>query len=572
MLKSLKIFFKAEGTRPFAVLLCLLLAGVAEATSISALLPTVASIAGGGSSGSSPLGGVITSLMNAVGLPSTLGYLVLVVVSFTVLKALLSFTALSYAGIAAARVAISLRRRLIAAVFDARWGFFAEQKGGHFANVISNDAGRAGDAYLLSAQVVAYSVQAVAYAAVALAINWRLALMGLAASIVIALVLRHLIRLTKRAGYKQTDRTAALTVHMVDMLANIKPLKSMHRHGAMLADITRILNRLKRALITRELTKAGLVQGGDALVAITAGIGLYIASRYTQLTLPELVVSGVIFFQIISIVSKLQRYLQQSAQVESAYIRSDQLIRLANDNHEANPGKHVPVIANGCRFEHVSFAHGTAPVITDATFEIPANAITVFSGPSGAGKTTIIDLLIGLHRPDHGRILVGGTPLEEVDLHAWRRMIGYVPQELSLFHASIRENITLEDASIDDAAVAAAIAQAGAADFVADLPQGQDTDVGEMGSKFSGGQRQRISLARALVTRPQVLILDEVTSALDPDTEHEIVDNIARLRGAYTIIAITHRPAWTRVADRLYNVSRGKVALASSPAETVRAK
>ena len=121
-------------------------------------------------------------------------------------------------------------------------------------------------------------------------------------------------------------------------------------------------------------------------------------------------------------------------------------------------------------------------------------------------------------------------------------------------------NLTLGDSTIPDAQIMEALRQAGAQSFVAALPQGLDTDVGEMGGRLSGGQRQRISLARALVTKPKLLILDEVTSALDPDTENEIVDNIAGLRGVYTIVAITHRPAWTRIADRSYGLVDGVIA------------
>ncbi|MGQ0486440.1 MAG: ABC transporter ATP-binding protein [Hyphomicrobiales bacterium] len=537
----------------------MLLAGLAEAVGISTLLPAAATIAGAETGGTSQLGSLIKSSISSIGLQPTLGNLVLFVAGFMVIKSVLAFAALSYAGIAAARVSISLRRRLIAAIFDARWGFFVEQRGGKFANAISNDAGRAGDAYLMSAQLVAFVVQMAAYAIVAAAINWRLAMLGLSAGIVVATIMRQLIRISRRAGYKQTDRTAALTVYMMDMLTNIKPLKSMQRHESMLAAISRILKRLKRALIARELSKAGLVQGGDALVVVLVGAGIYIASTLWNATLPELVVSGVVFFQIISIVSKLQKLLQQSVQVESAYIRTEELIRQAESNREAAAGKAAPRIGDSCRFEHVFFSHGNTAVISDATFEIPARAITVLNGPSGAGKTTIIDLLIGLNRAGKGRILIGSTPIDDVDINAWRKMIGYVPQELSLFHASIRDNITLSDPAIGDADVMTALEQAGAADFVAKLPQGLDTDVGEMGGKLSGGQRQRISLARALATKPQVLILDEVTSALDPATEAEIVENIASLRGRYTIVAITHRPAWTAIANRLYNVARGRV-------------
>ncbi len=151
----------------------------------------------------------------------------------------------------------------------------------------------------------------------------------------------------------------------------------------------------------------------------------------------------------------------------------------------------------------------------------------------------------------------------------WRKMIGYVPQELALFHDSIRANITLYDESITDAAIEDCLRLSGVAAFLHQLPNGIDTNVGEGGAKLSGGQRQRIALARALVTNPKLLILDEVTSALDPATEDEIVNNIAQLRGRYTIIAITHRPAWTRIADRLYTLQKDK-AVASTTAKRKR--
>jgi ATP-binding cassette subfamily C protein len=206
----------------------------------------------------------------------------------------------------------------------------------------------------------------------------------------------------------------------------------------------------------------------------------------------------------------------------------------------------------------VAFSHGEREIIHNVHIEIPARRITVLKGPSGAGKTTIIDLLIGLYKPTRGRITIDGVELSEIDLFAWRRRIGYVPQELSLLHADVRENITFGDPAISDDMVHEALREAEATDLVANLPDGLETSVGEMGGKMSGGQRQRISLARALVTRPEVLILDEVTSALDPVTEQDIVMNIAALRHSYTVVVITHRPAWTAIADRLYEVEGGE--------------
>lgn len=556
-----RILFQTPDTRPFVVLFSILLSSIAEAAGIGSLLPAITAIAGGDSQGSSPINAFVRSAAASIGVTPSLGNLIIIVSILMILKSILAFAAMAYAGVSAARVAISMRRRLITAIFDAKWSFYADQRGGRFANAVSNDAGRAGDAYLLSAQVVALSIQALIYCITAIIISWKVALVGILASTTITAAMGMLIRISKRAANRQTKRTSMLTVLMVDMLANIKPLKSMQRHQPMLAGISRTLKRLKSALVVRELAAAGVTQGGDATIAVLAGTGGYLAYTFWQVPLPEMIVSAIVFFQIISITSRVQRSLQKAVQIESAYDRTVELIGLAEGEREINQGKVPPAFGSACRFDHVYFSHGSTPVIAGATFDIPARNITVLSGPSGAGKTTIIDLLIGLNRAGRGRILIDSTPLDEVDLWAWRRMIGYVPQELNLFHASVRDNITLNDTSIGDEDILAAIEQAGAADFINKLPNGLDTDVGEMGSKFSGGQRQRISLARALVTKPQVLILDEVTSALDPKTEAEIVSNIMALRENYTIVAITHRPAWTQIADRLYNVAGGKVSL-----------
>ena len=189
----------------------------------------------------------------------------------------------------------------------------------------------------------------------------------------------------------------------------------------------------------------------------------------------------------------------------------------------------------------------------------------MIQGASGAGKTTLLDLLVGLLRPQSGVVRMGTDDLNNVDAVKWRQSIGYVPQELALFHDTIRANITLYDDQVSDAAVEDSLRLSGVSAFVHQLPNGIETDVGEFGGKLSGGQRQRISLARALVTNPKLLILDEVTSALDPETEEAIVSNIAELRGRYTIVAITHRPAWTRIADRLYTLKDGKAKLHTQP-------
>lgn len=566
MRQLLKIFFGTEETRPILVLTCLILAGLAQFASMSTLLPAATAISGGDRVNSSQLNETVRSFVESLGLAASPGNLIAIVTILMIAKSVLAFSALSYTGISVARVATGLRKRIVAAMLDARWSFYAEHGGGRFANAVSNDATRAADAYLYATHVLSNAIQALFYAAAAFAIDFRVALLGIATGALVAGAMNAFIRVSRRAGYKQTDRTSDLTVLIVDILANIKPLKTMARYEYVVESVAATLKRLKRSLVKRELSKQGLIHGSDVIVVAVSAVGIYVVHSWWNIPIAELVVSGIVFFQMISLVNKMQRYFQEAVLLESSYVRTRELIDRAKSAREMHAGRRSPEIGKGCAFREVGFSHGAVRVISNVTLEIPVRAITVLSGPSGAGKTTIIDLLIGLHAPDSGMIFIGETPIADVDIKSWRRKIGYVPQELNLLHTTVRDNITLGDPAIGDAEVLAALDQAGAADFVNRLPRGLDTNVGEMGGKLSGGQRQRISLARALVTGPEVLILDEVTSALDPATEAEIVGNIATLAGRYTIVAITHRPAWTAIADRLYNVARGRVAPGRKPA------
>jgi ATP-binding cassette subfamily C protein len=540
--------------------LCLLLASLAEVVGIGTLLPVIGIAAGSEAKSQSDLARTVEHLLGVVGLPSNLGAMVVIVAVFMLIKAVLSFAAIAYATAAAARVALSIRQRLLSAVLDARWSYFSEQRSGKITNIIGFEASQAAEGYIVSANVVAAAIQTIAYCAIAVAINPLLALLAMLTGIGITFILRGLVRLARSAGYKQTDSLIRLSNDTVDMMANIKALKSMNRQQPMLDSISGVFDRLRKAFLRRELAKAGLARAGDAITVVVAAVGIFIGSSYLRIPFSDLIVSAIVFNQIISVSNKLQRMIQMASILEAAHVSSMQTLSEAEGEREINLGKEVPVIEGvPFRFEDVYFAHGDKPILSGVSLDIPAKAITVLSGPSGAGKTTIVDLLIGLHRPDRGRIYVGAVPLDEVDLARMRRQFGYVPQEFTLFHDSVRTNLTLGDSAISDEDIRDALQKADATGFVDALSCGLDTNVGEMGSKLSGGQRQRLSLARALVTRPKVLVLDEVTSALDPETESSIVRNISRLRGEFTIIVITHRPAWKEIADCLYLMGPGGV-------------
>lgn len=210
--------------------------------------------------------------------------------------------------------------------------------------------------------------------------------------------------------------------------------------------------------------------------------------------------------------------------------------------------------------ENVSFRYddGKNDVLTDVSFTVPKGKFVGIIGPSGAGKTTFVDILLGLLEPTSGRITIDGVDIS-TDIRAWQENLAYVPQSIYLIDGTIKENIALgmEEKDIDDRQVEKVLKMAELYDYVISLPDGIETKVGERGVRLSGGQRQRIGIARALYQRPEVLILDEATSALDNDTEKSITDTILKLKGKITILSIAHRVSTLEECDYKVDFQNG---------------
>jgi ABC-type multidrug transport system fused ATPase/permease subunit len=183
------------------------------------------------------------------------------------------------------------------------------------------------------------------------------------------------------------------------------------------------------------------------------------------------------------------------------------------------------------------------------SFSITANKTTALLGPSGVGKSTLIDLILSLQQPTKGQLFVDGISLNQIDQNQWRSQIAFVPQDAFLFHTSILENLTWAKPNATTEEIEIALKQAGAFEFIQQLPKGLDTLVGDRGTNLSGGERQRIALARALIRKPQLLILDEATSAVDDKSENLIKEALGQLSGKMTIIIVAHRSSLVELAN-----------------------
>jgi len=569
-MRVIAAFARAYPWQSLVVLLCLVVAGTIEGASMTALIPAIGAWLEAGSSGVQAGGGAIGKYVFAafdrLGLPRpTVGQLLLVAVGGMATRSLLVLIAKRRVGYTVAHVATDLRLALLRALLRARWEYFLRQPVGRLANAMSTEVDRSSKAYLNGANLIASVVQLLAYAGVALLVQWQATLGYLATATVIILPLHRLVRSAGRAGRRMTKLNRGMLASMTDSLQSVKPLKAMARQdlaGAVLSDQARDLNRALR----REVTSKEAMKAAQELTQISVLVAVaWAGSAIWAMSAAEVIVMLLLLGRILNGVGKVQASWQDVAVCESAYWSLHGTISDAEQHVEALAGRLPPRFEREIRFEGVGFRYDERPVLEDLSLAIPAGSFTTLVGHSGSGKTTIVDLVTGLLQPQSGRIWIDDAPLDQLDAVAWRHSIGYVPQENLLLHDSVLYNVTLGDPALGPADAERALRAAGAWDFVSALPEGLESSVGERGGALSGGQRQRILVARALVNRPRLLILDEATSALDPATAAALADTLRGLRGSVTILAVTHQVDLVEAASRVYRLEKGQAVLVEGP-------
>lgn len=553
-------------------LVALLFAGVAEGFGIAAVLPLLnlvlkpeAGLKAVGEAGASNIlttfEQMVRSILGPIGLAESVAVLLSVFVASIVLKCLLVLYANRQVGFTVAHIATDLRLRLLRALFVTRWEYFIRQPIGRLTNAVATEANRSAAAFLNGAKMASIVIEGLVYLVLALIVSWKVTLAAAGVGLFILYVLRRLVQKARRAGKRQTKLLQSLLANMTDSLQSIKPLKAMAREDSADSVLKTKTKQLNRALQKQVFSKEALKASQEPLLTGFLALGLYMALIYWKLPLATLIVTIYLVGRVVKQMQKVQAEYQNMAVSESAYWSLLSKINEARDAREEASGGQKPSLVDSIRLDQVSFAYDKCWVLKNATLRFAAGLFTAVIGPSGAGKTTVADLVIGLLQPQKGKVWIDDLALSQVDLRSWRRMIGYVPQETLLLHDTVFINVTLGDKDLTPTDVEGALRAAGAWEFVSALEKGLNSVVGERGHKLSGGQRQRIAIARALVHKPKLLILDEATTALDPKNEAAICATLRNLRGEITILAISHQPAVLEVADQAYRLEDGAAVL-----------
>ncbi|OXM85215.1 ABC transporter ATP-binding protein [Paenibacillus rigui] len=459
------------------------------------------------------------------------------------------------------------------AMLQANWQFFLRKRKSDLINALTEELGRVTNGTYLFLQFSASLVFTIIQVGIAFWLSTPLTLFVLGCGLIISFFSRQFIRKSRELGQQTSDLARSYIGGMTDQFNGIKDIKSNMLENSRIRWLEHWSHTigLERLEHTKVRTNSQLYYKISSSLIIAAFI--YVAATQFSMQSEQLLLIILIFSRLWPRFTGIQSNLEQIAASAPAFHSLMELQKECRearevDDERADMKQVNPIrVEQGIECRDLSFRyHRGEPLyaLQHVNLYIRPREMTAIVGPSGAGKSTLIDILMGLLQPESGQVLIDGVPLTGHNLLAFRKAIGYVPQDPLLFNGSIRDNLMMMQPDATDEELQEALEFAAAAQFVGRLPQGLDTMIGDRGVRLSGGERQRLVLARAILRKPSILVLDEATSALDMDNETLIQEALDRLKGKMTLIVIAHRPSTIRNADQVITLDHGKLVQAHS--------
>jgi subfamily B ATP-binding cassette protein MsbA len=503
----------------------------------------------------------------------------LVNVIFVILGAVVAKSAFSYAsGNLGATlqeyVTRDLRNTVYAHLQRLPLGWYGRTKTGQILARVLNDTQQTKQVItelvtrsLLSASTVVASIIGLVL------ISWRLTLLALVVAPLLIVALQPLLKRLRTGHRRMGDQLGELTAVVQETVSGIRLVKSFggetYEEGRFRSASDRLAKGMTRVARVSFLAQP-LTETIGTLIAVAL---LWVGARQV---LVSQTLSGAHLISFLVLVMRMLQPLKQLSQVpttaQQSLAAAERVFDILDAPTEAalDRGTIAPArFERALTFEGVGFAYAGAPaddgdaarwVLRDVTLTAPRGQVVALVGPSGAGKSTLVDLIPRFHEPTEGRILLDGVDVREIRLDALRALVGIVSQDTVLFNDTVRANVAYgAPGRYTDAQVEAAARAANAHGFIAALPQGYDTVLGERGMRLSGGQRQRLAIARALLVDPPILVLDEATSALDTESERLVQEAIDRLLAGRTVFVIAHRLSTVVHADQILVLDRGRI-------------
>ena len=444
-------------------------------------------------------------------------------------------------------------------LFASRWSFFSSHQQGVLSSTFSRQMTAMENGFAALATMVHGGCALVFYLALPFYLSWQVTSLSLATAVLLSSPFLLFGRVNYRLGSQYIGAWNDIGVIVNEAFTCSKLILGFGNQPKVLKRFRDRLRAYRRVALKTQTLGAAIPAGYEPLGAMV----LVVAIASSNAMAVPLSHAVVVLWALRSAIPLIGSQISQRNALANFLPNYEELIRLAEDaaKHRQTSGAvPFPGVREVIALERVSFAHpDREPALTDVSLRIRRGMMTAVVGQSGAGKSTVVDLLMRFHDPLSGRVTIDGRPLGEFDITSYRRRIGYVPQEVMLLDATIRDNLRWANDRATDGEIEEACRLAHAHEFIARLPSGYDTIVGDRGARLSGGQCQRVALARAILRRPDLLILDEATSALDTESERLIQHAIESISRQTTVLVIAHRLSTIVNADYVYVLQGGRL-------------
>lgn len=503
---------------------------------------------------------LIGSFLEMLGFSLTLGTILGVIIIIFILQGFVRLFQKYLQWKTIERYEFSLIHRIFQNYVQSSWSFFIKHKLGYLLNILTAETYRAVTAFKFVLQSVAQAFLIAFYLIISLAISWRITLLGVVLGFIASMFLKTFIGKMERYGAEVSINNTLFHALALDLLSAIKMVKSSATENQALSHLDALTAEKTRLTYASQMNGSVIPSFYFPLVMSMLAFITYVATLYWELNLALLLVFLYIFYRLIPALSAFHSDYQQALIFIPALDEIDFILKESSRLRENGGTKKFKALQKSIAFDRVSLAYTKDDwVLNDISLTIPKGSTIAIAGISGAGKTSIADLLLGLFSPSRGSILIDGIPLSQYRLSSWRKGVGYMSQDIFLLNESIRKNLLWIAGKADEKNINRALRAAHAYEFIMRLPEKLDTIVGDRGVKLSGGQRQRLALARLLLQDPDIIILDEAMSALDAQSEALIQKALRTKLKGKTKIIISHRLASIRDADMIYVLEKGRI-------------